>query len=176
MSNLSSVTSECSSSSSLPLQQFDASTTYDGYCKSSSVPKLQPMYHFSSVVFGFALPVILIGLVVLMYVMYTRRQTRRELEGGECNLPTVVWKPRFMNYTAHDDNADGDDDINWDDEDCVMEWARNFLNDNSTTATETADGIKLPSTKKKKMPSSAITNILPRMERLGGPYGLYATV
>ena len=176
MSNLSSVTSECSSSSSLPSQQFDASTRYDGYCNSSSgVPKLQPMYHFLSVVFGLALPVILVGLVILMYVMYTRRRTRRELEGGECNLPTVVWKPRFMNYTAQDDNADDDNDINWDDEDCVMEWARNFLDDNST-ATTTADGIKLPPTQKKKMSSSAITNILPRMERLGGPYGLYATV
>jgi hypothetical protein len=28
----------------------------------------------------------------------------------------------------------------------------------------------------RKMPSSNITNILPRMERLGGPYGMYATV
>ena len=32
-----------------------------------------------------------------------------------------------MNYTAQDDNADGDDDINWDDEDCVMEWARKLF-------------------------------------------------
>jgi hypothetical protein len=31
-------------------------------------------------------------------------------------------------------------------------------------------------TKDPKLPSSNITNILPRMERLGGPYGMYATV
>ena len=86
------------------------------------------------VVVGVAWPVILISLAITIYIMYTRRKTRKELEEGQCNLPTVVWKPRFMNYNAQDDNCDGDESINWDDEDEVMEWARNFLEEQQQTA------------------------------------------
>ena len=130
------------------------------------------------VVVGVAWPVILISLAITIYIMYTRRKTRKELEEGQCNLPTVVWKPRFMNYNAQDDNCDGDESINWDDEDEVMEWARNFLEEQQQTANAASQQNVSNSnqSKKKKMGSSAITNILPRMERLGGPYGLYATV
>jgi hypothetical protein len=56
-------------------------------------------------------------------------------------MPTVLWTPRFINYTSRD------------------------------------DGNELDSfQQRKKMSSSSITNIPPKMERLNGPYGMYATV
>ena len=70
-----------------------------------------------------------------------------------------------MNYTPKEDDNRLDDDENIEDYDV---WARNFIKAVSQTSTST--------TKQQKMGSSAITNILPRMERLNGPYGMYATV
>jgi len=70
-----------------------------------------------------------------------------------------------VNYRSEDDGTN-EDDFDWDDDDRMMEWARSFL--------EGAGAIRNNGTK--KMGSSAITNILPRMERLKGPYGMYATV
>ncbi|KAL7537479.1 hypothetical protein ACHAXR_007853 [Thalassiosira sp. AJA248-18] len=133
------------------------------------VAGIQPM---DSVAFGVAVPMFLIGLFILMYMMYTRRQTRRELEGGNCNLPTVVWRPRFMNYTDQDDGT-SEDEFDWDDNG-IMLWARKFLDEHHST--QQVQGVGTISNKNKKMGSSSITNILPRMERLKGPYGLYATV
>lgn len=70
-----------------------------------------------------------------------------------------------MNYTPNDDGIYDEVIEDYD------EWARNFIKNEghfseSTASTQT----------KLKMGSSAITNILPRMERLNGPYGMYATV
>lgn len=70
-----------------------------------------------------------------------------------------------MNYTPKEDDNRLDGDENIEDYDA---WARNFIKA-TTSRTST-------STKQQKMGSSAITNILPRMERLNGPYGMYATV
>jgi len=107
-------------------------------------------------------------------MMYKRRKTRLILSSGKCNLPTVVWKPRFMNYTTQDDDGtDSDrDNIDWNNEECVLEWARNFINEHKNSISPSTT----TTTKQKKMGSSAITNILPRMSKLNGPYGLYATV
>ncbi len=62
-------------------------------------------------------------------------------------MPTVLWTPRFINYTSQDEDS----------------FQRHL----------TEDGLQ---NKRQKMPSSSITNILPKMERLNGPYGMYATV
>jgi hypothetical protein len=77
-----------------------------------------------------------------------------------------------MNYTPKDD---GLDDELIDDYD---EWARNFMNnERSLNPSSSSSSSSAPSSlMMQKMGSSAITNILPRMERLNGPYGMYATV
>ena len=124
--------------------------------------------------------IFLLGLVILVYITYTRRKTRLELERGKCNLPTVVWRPRFMNYYTAQDDGTSEDDIDWEDHGCVMEWARKFLEEynspQSQVQVQGTAGTIISNDKKKKMGSSSITNILPRMERLNGPYGMYATV
>ncbi|KAL7460890.1 hypothetical protein ACHAXS_001325, partial [Conticribra weissflogii] len=127
---------------------------------------------------------ILVGIAVsylVMYILWKRRKTRLELQGGNCNLPTVVWRPRFMNYTpAGDDDHDefeyfhGQGTSSSSDAE-IMKWARQFLEKQRTDAGNHLGGDG-PRLKMKKMASSSITNILPRMERLAGPYGLYATV
>lgn len=132
-----------------------------------------------SVVFGAALPLVFVLVAIVMYVVYTRRRTRRELEGGRCNLPTVVWRPRFMNYTTREeeDGASEEDVIDWDNDDVAMDWARKFLEENPSACQPSDERpVATAHKRQRKMGSSSITNILPRMERLGGPYGLYATV
>mmetsp|Transcript_30565 Transcript_30565/g.61089 ORF Transcript_30565/g.61089 Transcript_30565/m.61089 type:complete len:804 (-) Transcript_30565:127-2538(-) len=127
---------------------------------------------------------IFVGIAVsclLMYILWKRRQTRLELQEGNCNLPTVVWRPRFMNYTPTGD--DDHDEFEYFDgqgtsspsDDDIMKWARQFLEKQRTDGGNQLDKDD-PRLKMKKMASSSITNILPRMERLAGPYGLYATV
>jgi cytochrome P450 len=74
--------------------------------------------------------VVTLALGIFVAILFKRRQTKRLLEG--CGLPTVHWRPRFINY--------------------------------------------LPFEEDQKMASSTITRILPRMERLGGPFGMYGTV
>uniref|UniRef100_A0A7S2UL92 Cytochrome P450 n=2 Tax=Attheya septentrionalis TaxID=420275 RepID=A0A7S2UL92_9STRA len=81
---------------------------------------------------------------LLLLVYWIQLGTRRKLEGGTCRLPTVIWIPRFLNYTPLED-------------------------ENQKEGTKS-----LP--KKLKLGSSAITGILPKMERLGGPYGMFGTV
>ena len=73
-----------------------------------------------------------VAVVIVFWLWRRRRQTRRLLQG--CNLPTVTWTPRFLNYIPKQEGQS------------------------------------------KKMKSSAITGILPRMDRLGGPFGMYGTV
>ena len=136
-------------------------------------------------IISITLPIILFILLILIYIMYKRRKTRLTLSSGKCNLPTVVWKPRFMNYTTQDDDTadqDSDANIDWNNEECVIEWARNFINEHQISTISNPTNSISPSTSsstttiKKKMGSSSITNILPRMSKLNGPYGLYATV
>lgn len=67
-------------------------------------------------------------------------------------MPTVLWTPRFVNYTIDDYEPNHDELIN-----------------------HMAE-VQRSQHRRKKMPSSSITNILPKMERLNGPYGMYATV
>ena len=73
----------------------------------------------------------LIVILIVSCLWRRRRRTRQLLEG--CNLPTVVWTPRFLNYIPKQEDQ-------------------------------------------RKMKSSSITGILPRMERLNGPFGMYGTV
>ncbi|KAL3768097.1 hypothetical protein ACHAW5_009154 [Stephanodiscus triporus] len=103
------------------------------------------------------------------------RQNRWILEGELCNLPTVVWRPRFVNYCAQDDVM-CEDELDWDDDDSVTGWARNFLNESRLNRPNFQSNCIAAEISNKKMGSSSITNILPRMERLNGPYGMYATV
>ena len=119
--------------------------------------------------------ILVVAVVSILYIANTRRRTRWILEHGQCNLPTVVWTPRFMNYTLQDDKYDKDD-IDWDDEDSVKEWASKFIHEHKMKQYPTTTTTVQDDHRKKKLGSSSITNILPRMERLNGPYGMYATV
>jgi len=74
--------------------------------------------------------------ILVLFLLWRRLRTRQRLE--KCGLPTVFWKPKFVNYIPADDLQD--------------------------TLTD------------KKLSPSTITNILPRMERLKGPFGMYGTV
>ena len=83
-----------------------------------------------------------------------------------------------MNYKLQDDEVKREDEIDWDDEDSVVEWARKFIHERRINMNHPTTTIqdRFTVSRKKKMGSSSITNILPRMERMNGPYGMYATV
>ena len=89
---------------------------------------------------------ILLLTLCLAWIKIQRRRTYLQLSSRKCNLPTVTWIPKFLNYHAEFDESN--------------------TNDNDSGAPEN----------RKKMASSSITNVLPRMEKLNGPYGMYATV
>jgi len=72
---------------------------------------------------------VLIGLCVVLVVVKGQR-TKAILV--RCGLPTIFWRPRFMDYRPFEEN--------------------------------------------KKLAQSTITRILPRMEKLGGEYGMFGTV
>lgn len=76
------------------------------------------------------LPITILLLCTLLLVIYKHRYTKYKLR----HLPTVTWRPRFVNYQPTN------------------------LQDST------------------KMASSSITGILPRMQRLNGPFGMYGTV
>jgi cytochrome P450 len=74
-----------------------------------------------------------------------------------------MWLPKFLNYhPVHDEKN------------CIKE--RHNMASLSSLATSTKELHAHTHKATKKMASSSITNILPRMERLNGPYGMYATV
>ena len=75
-----------------------------------------------------------------------------------------------MNYTPKDDGVDDEVITDYD------EWARKFLESKRLSKSRPLTAPTSTTSMKQKMGSSAITNILPRMERLNGPYGMYATV
>lgn len=155
-------------------------SAYDCPSAASSTP---PLVNATLLVVVWLLLVLL--LLCAITLIMQRRNTRRSLESGTCNLPTVLWTPRFWNYSTTQDDAidgrvQGDDDIDWDDDDCIVEWVNNFIRDQQQQAQAPLVQRNRSRNKsenwKRKMGSSSITNILPRMERLNGPYGMYATV
>lgn len=89
-------------------------------------------------------------LLLLLALWRKHRTARRLMEGGRCNLPTVLWRPRFINYAPDQDEDD--------------------------TCSTVPPPLPYEGRNKKKMASSSITNMLPRMGRLGGPYGMYGTI
>lgn len=96
--------------------------------------------------------IIFLPFIIIASLLLKRWRTKRKLEGGNCNIPTVLWRPRFINYALYED-VDNDDDCE-----------------------AGPNAPRKEQKKKKKMASSSITGILPRMERLNGPYGMYGTV
>ena len=108
----------------------------------------------SSIGAMWALVGLLIGMgLVLLSLWQRHRRARRLLEGGQCNLPTVLWRPRFVNYAPDQEDEHEDDEA-------IMKTIQHSNQGKS----------------QQKMASSSITNMLPRMERLGGPYGMYGTI
>ena len=83
-----------------------------------------------------------------MLLQTKRKKAKIELE-QRCKLPTVLWRPRFFNYS--------------------------YISESSCN-TENREKKYSPVKNRQKMGSSTITNILPRMSRLNGPYGVYGTV
>ena len=154
-------------------QTMDLSSELE--CRSNLLQNASGTFNSESLVICVVLSIFLFGISVLVYIAYSRRHTRWVLEGGLCNLPTVVWRPRFMNYSAQDDGV-CEDELDWDDGDSVMVWARKFVDERRLSQPNFQSNGITTETSKMKMASSSITNILPRMERLNGPYGMYATV
>ncbi len=110
--------------------------------------------------------------LVVGYVFIKRRWTRRVLSAGKCNLPTVMWLPKFLNYhPIHDEDGT-----------CKKEqhrrgWFNNtFQRSHKKKQEKDESNHEIYCHSTKKMGSSSITNILPRMERFNGPDGMYATV
>ncbi len=172
MNPLHSELEDCKTSSNI---NINVSPNYnnESFCSSGSSSEI---YHIfdgslaSALLLSVAMPVVLCAVTLLSYIVYKRRRTRYELEKGRCNLPTVVWRPRFINYTVKDDGVDDEiiEDYN--------EWARNFIESKRLSKSTLLKTSSTSTSIQQKMGSSAITNILPRMERLNGPYGMYATV
>ena len=75
---------------------------------------------------------LLISLMIMLGVSYGWWKHVRVHKELSQVVPTVIWRPKFVNYKPTESNT--------------------------------------------KMKSSSITNILPRMKRLDGPYGMYGTV
>lgn len=87
------------------------------------------------------------AVAIFVYIWAIRRNVRMHLE-ATVGLPTVLWRPKFLNYFP----------------DRILTNESNGLR------------CKTPSQDATKMRPSSITNVLTRMERLNGPYGMYATV
>ncbi|KAL7487885.1 hypothetical protein ACHAW6_013466 [Cyclotella cf. meneghiniana] len=105
--------------------------------------------------FPMFLPSLLLAVSSLVACVRLRRWwTKCALEE---QLPTVLWTPRFVNYDPQRDDS--------------IDACHGCLDSNTDNPPAQRQHVK-----KQKMGSSSITNILPKMERLGGPYGMYATV
>eukprot|EP00984_Skeletonema_dohrnii_P029849 scaffold20756_cov78-Skeletonema_dohrnii-CCMP3373.AAC.1 len=150
MSPLYSELDGCSTASS----HININPNNESVCSPSPSPARYHTLDGSSVLIGVAMPVVICAVTLLIYIVFKLRRTRYQLEKGRCNLPTVVWRPRFMNYTPKDDGVDDEVITDYD------EWARNFLESKRLSKSRP---LTAPSMKQ-KMGSSAITNILPRME------------
>ena len=98
---------------------------------------------------GFSAALLILFLLMLAWLWLRRRQTRAKLQA--CGLPTIYWRPKvFVNCLPLEEEGK-----------------------------ELSGGGGYPPPSQRlhgPLPSSTITNILPRMERLRGPYGMYGTV
>ena len=107
-------------------------------------------YYFRSMTGVFVLEAaVALAASTFFLLWFKRRQTREMLE--TCGLPTVQWKPRFVAYGASDEAI-------------------------STADNKRNKDLGHYFQKVEKLPSTNITNVLPRMERLNGPFGMYGTV
>ncbi len=173
MNPLHSELDDCSKTSSNININVNPTYNNESFCSSGPSPE---SYHTfdgslaSVLLLNVAMPVVLCAVTLIIYIVYKRRRTRYELEKGRCNLPTVVWRPRFVNYTPKDDGVDDEVIEDYD------EWARNFIENTRLSKSILLKTSSTSTSIQQKMGSSAITNILPRMERLNGPFGMYATV
>ncbi|KAL3945809.1 MAG: hypothetical protein SGBAC_000081 [Bacillariaceae sp.] len=98
----------------------------------SEIQQISFGYHVLERFPSIMLPAVLLGIAFLaiLCALVRRKYTQWLLES--CGLPTLHWRPRFINYKPFEDEQ--------------------------------------------KLTSSSITRILPRMQRLKGPYGMYGTV
>ncbi len=110
------------------------------------------------------------------YIVFRRRWMRIQLSAGKCGLPTVCWLPRFVNYLPEKDDDDGEDPNKDNYTPSKSLESMDTHTPESESGCQTDSGCHEHKLPHKKLPSSNITNILPRMERLNGPYGMYATV
>mmetsp|Transcript_24779 Transcript_24779/g.58792 ORF Transcript_24779/g.58792 Transcript_24779/m.58792 type:complete len:768 (-) Transcript_24779:277-2580(-) len=95
---------------------------------------------------------VLVTMMVLLF-QWQRIRTRRRLES--CGLPTVYWTPKFWRYKETQEQDQ-----------------QQQLEEQNNHYPEAAVFNQKPSL----LSSTTITRILPRMERLKGPYGVYGTV
>ena len=86
------------------------------------------------------------GLATLVVIWLRLHTKRRLLAGG---LPTILWRPKFVNYR--------------------LEEAENITPHQQHHSASSFSS-------REQLPSSTITNILPRMKRLQGPFDMYGTV
>jgi cytochrome P450 len=99
-------------------------------------------------IMGFFFAVFGFTTVILVCIWAIRRQAQWYLK-CTVGLPTVLWRPKFWNYFP-DKTADNE--------------------------VKAPNGGVFSQVIASKMNSTSITSILKRMERLNGPYGMYATV
>ena len=122
-----------------------------------AAPFIQEMYSrmtsFSVPLLPFLIVVVVVLVLLVAPCWIKRRRTYRSLV--RCGFPTVFWRPKFVNYN---------DELERDEKDA-----------NHRLATTSGHATTTPLVKK-KLASSTITNIIPRMQRLNGPYGMYGTV
>jgi hypothetical protein len=112
------------------------------------------------------IPVSLLAAATLLLtlMLYQRRRTRAKLEG--CGLPTVYWRPRLSLFTGTSSSA------SW--IECPI---ASFVRSKGVIAAADDGGVEAADNSELRvLRSSNITNILPRMKRLKGPYGMYGTV
>lgn len=91
----------------------------------------------------FTIILLSLSALIILCTWAIRRKIQVNLE-QTVGLPTVLWRPKFLNYFP----------------------VKQTVNVNSAISMQ----------EEAKMSSSSITNMLVRMERLNGPYGMYATV
>ncbi len=90
-----------------------------------------------------------------------------------------MWLPKFLNYHPIHDSTSTTSSSTATNDDGKEE---DYLSSSSSSSSSSSLSPSSPPSQndychsKQKMGPSSITNILPRMERLSGPYGMYATV
>jgi cytochrome P450 len=100
----------------------------------------------SPLVLHVLVPLSFLLLLLIMFCSWLKR-ARTYRALVACGLPTVLWHPKFVSYE--------------------VVTAENEQQPSSNSRHSSSNN---------KLPSSTITNILPRMRRLEGPWGMYGTV